>query len=210
MGLAVLRAVGIGRPPLLQRRARRRPSAATLRDRVSDRYRDLALGYHRATPTGELLAHMEADVEAAIEVLYPIPFSIGAICASSCSRSSPSSLTDPFLTLIGLLMIPALALMNRSFARRMQGPARRAQERIGDVSAVAHESIDGALVVKTLGPRAGRGRAPRASGPSSSGPSASGRGYIRAGFEPALEALPSIATILHARGRRLAAVARAT
>src|SRR5437763_13670898 len=43
---------------------------AMLRDRVSDRYRDLALAYHRATPTGELLAHMEADVEAAVDVLY--------------------------------------------------------------------------------------------------------------------------------------------
>ena len=30
-------------------------------------------------------------------------------------------------------------------------PARKAQEWIGEVSSVAHESIDGALVVKTLG-----------------------------------------------------------
>ena len=41
--------------------------------------------------------------------------------------------------------------MNRSFAKRMLEPARLAQEDIGEVSAVAHESIDGALVVKTLG-----------------------------------------------------------
>jgi len=34
-------------------------------------------------------------------------------------------------------------MMNRSFALRMQGPAQRVQERIGDVSAVAHESIEG-------------------------------------------------------------------
>jgi ABC-type multidrug transport system fused ATPase/permease subunit len=68
MGLATLRAIGIG--------FRRYFSGvlgaavgATLRDRVSDRYRDLALSYHRTQPTGELLAHMEADVEAAIEVL---------------------------------------------------------------------------------------------------------------------------------------------
>src|SRR5947209_8766478 len=59
--------------------------------------------------------------------------------------------TDPFLALIGLLLFPTLALMNHSFAKRMEGPARRAQEKIGDVSAVAHESIDGALIVKTLG-----------------------------------------------------------
>ena len=81
--------------------------------------------------------------------------------------------TDPFIAVIGVLLFPTLALMNRSFARRMEGPARRAQERIGDVSAVAHESIDGALVVKTLGREADeierlavkRARAARRAGP---------------------------------------------
>ena len=57
MGLTALRAIGIG--------IRRyyggvtgAAVAATLRERVSDRYRDLALSYHRTRPTGELLAHM--------------------------------------------------------------------------------------------------------------------------------------------------------
>jgi len=192
MGLAGLRALGIG--------VRRYFSgvagtavAATLRERVSDRYRDLALSYHRAQPTGELLAHMEADVEASIDVLYPIPFSIGVVFLVAFAIVSLIA-TDIFLTLVGLVMIPALALLNRSFARRMQGPARRAQERIGEVSAVAHESIDGALVVKALGreqaeadrlqARADALRVERVQA-----------GFIRAGFEPALEALPSLAMI---------------
>jgi ATP-binding cassette subfamily B protein len=172
---------------------------ATLRERVSDRYRDLSLAYHRATPTGELLAHMEADVEAAIDVLYPIPFAIGVIFLDAFAMIS-LILTDPFLTIVGLLMIPALAIMNRSFARRMQGPAQRAQERIGDVSAVAHESIDGALVVKALGreraeverlrEKAQQLRVERTAA-----------GFVRAGFEPALEALPSLAiTVMIAVG----------
>ena len=32
----------------------------------AERYRELQLQYHRETPTGELLAHMEADVKAAV------------------------------------------------------------------------------------------------------------------------------------------------
>jgi ABC-type multidrug transport system fused ATPase/permease subunit len=193
MGVAAVRAAGIG--------IRRYYSgvtgaamAATLRDRVSDRYRDLPLSYHRAEPTGELLAHMEADVEAAIDVLHPIPFAIGVTLLVLFALVS-LALTDPFLTLVGLLMIPALALMNRSFARRMHGPARRAQEHIGEVSAVAHESVDGALVVKTLG----RERAEvdrlrkRAQALRDERVRA---GYLRAGFEPALDALPVLATIV--------------
>jgi ATP-binding cassette, subfamily B, bacterial len=167
--------------------------AATLRDRVSDRYRDLSLSYHRQTPTGELLAHMEADVEASIEVLYPVPFSIGVTFLVVFAIGS-LLLADVFLAIVGLLMLPTLAVMNRSFARKVEGPAQRAQERIGDVSAVAHESIDGALVVKTLGreraeverlrERAMRLRDERVDA-----------GTIRAGFDSALEALPQAAVI---------------
>jgi ATP-binding cassette subfamily B protein len=167
--------------------------AATLRDRVSDRYQDLSLAYHRQTPTGELLAHMEADVEASIEVLYPIPFAIGVVFLVVFALVS-LFVADVFIALIGLLTVPVLALMNRSFAKRMEGPARRAQERIGDVSAVAHESIDGALVVKTLGrehaevarlrERAEQLRDERVIA-----------GYVRAGFDSALEGLPQLAVI---------------
>ncbi len=82
----------------------------------------------------------------------------------------------------------------------MQGPAQRAQERIGDVSAIAHESIDGALVVKALGreraevdrlhAKAEQLRKERVDA-----------GFVRAGFEPALEALPSLTiTVLLAVG----------
>lgn len=166
---------------------------ATLRGRVSDRYRDLSLAYHRAQPTGELLSHMEADVEASIEVLYPIPFSIGALLLVVFALVS-LVLADPYLALVGAALVPTLAIMNRTFAKKMQGPARRAQERIGEVSAVAHESIDGALVVKTLGREvaevarlAAKAEAVRVERTEA--------GRIRAAFEPALESLPSGASI---------------
>ena len=69
---------------------------ATLRNRVADRYRDLALQYHRETPTGELLAHMEADVKAAVDVFWPVPFATGVIALMvlamiSLFRADPGS-----------------------------------------------------------------------------------------------------------------------
>ena len=165
---------------------------ATLRTRVADRYRELALAYHRETPTGELLAHMEADVKAAVDVFWPVPFAIGVVVLVALATASLLA-TDVFLALVGLMLFPSLALMNRSFARRMEGPARSAQERIGEVSSVAHESIDGALVVKTLGreeaetarlaERAAALRDDRVEG-----------GFVRANFEAALDALPAFAT----------------
>ncbi|CAN5800107.1 ABC transporter ATP-binding protein [soil metagenome] len=167
---------------------------ATLSTRVAERYRALSLRYHRETPTGELLAHMEADVKAAVDVFWPVPFAMGVIVLTLLALAA-LLVTDPVLALVGLIVFPSLAIMNRIFARRIEEPSRLAQERIGDVSAVAHESIDGALVVKTLGreqaetqrlfekARALRDERVRA-------------GTVRASFEAALDALPTLAIAL--------------
>ncbi len=167
---------------------------ATLRTRVAERYRELSLRFHRETPTGELLAHMEADVKAAVDVFWPVPFAIGVILLTLLALGALVA-SDPYLAIVGLLVFPSLAVMNRIFARRMEEPARLAQERIGEVSAVAHESIDGALVVKTLGredaetgrlfEKARALRDQRVRG-----------GVIRATFEAALDALPTMAIAL--------------
>jgi ATP-binding cassette, subfamily B, bacterial len=163
---------------------------ATLRTRIADRYRRLAFSYHRETPTGELLAHMEADVKAAVDVFWPVPFATGVIVLIVLAMIQLIA-TDIFLALIAAVVFPALAVMNRNFAKRMQGPAARAQERIGEVSAVAHESIDGALVVKTLGREAAeterlaiKARALRDERIDA--------GFLRATFEAALDALPAL------------------
>jgi ABC-type multidrug transport system fused ATPase/permease subunit len=167
---------------------------ATLRTRVADRYRELALAYHRGTPTGELLAHMEADVKAAVDVFWPVPFATGVIVLIVLAMISMVS-TDPFLALVGLLLFPSLALMNRTFARRMEGPARRAQEKIGEVSAVAHESIDGALVVKTLGREAAETERLAVKARELRDERVAG-GYVRATFDAGLDMLPTLATAL--------------
>jgi ATP-binding cassette, subfamily B, bacterial len=167
---------------------------ATLRRDVSDRYRDLALQYHRETPTGELLAHMEADVKAAVDVFWPVPFAAGVIALVALAMVQMLRV-DPWLALVGALLLPALALMNRIFARRVEEPSRRAQEDIGVVSAVAHESIDGALVVKTLGREEAETARLRDAARTLRDDRIEG-GYVRATFEAGLDSLPTFATVI--------------
>jgi ATP-binding cassette, subfamily B, bacterial len=168
---------------------------ATLRTRIADRYRRLALAYHRETPTGELLAHMEADVKAAVDVFWPVPFATGVIVLIVLALIQLLA-ADVFLAMIAVVLFPTLALMNRSFAKRMEGPARRAQERIGQVSAVAHESIDGALVVKTLGRETAETERLAAKAMALRDERIEA-GFLRATFEAALDALPAcVAAIL--------------
>jgi ABC-type multidrug transport system fused ATPase/permease subunit len=167
---------------------------ATLRTRIVDRYQELPLAYHRSHPTGELMAHAEADVMAATDVLHPLPYSCAVVMLIVFALVA-LLVTDPFLAAIGIALLPGLTVLNRFYMKKVEGPARRAQERIGEVSAVAHESIDGALVVKTLGrehsevsrmaERAGQLRDERIH-----------MGNLRAAFEPAFEALPNLGIVI--------------
>jgi ABC-type multidrug transport system fused ATPase/permease subunit len=167
---------------------------ATLADRVVDQYQRLPLAYHRSRPTGELLAHAEADVQAAIEVIHPLPWSLAVILLILLAGIA-LVFTDPFLALIGLSVLPTLALLNRRYSSLVEQPAARAQERIGDVSTVAHESIDGALMVKTLG----REQAEVARLRERAEALRDERirvGRLRAAFDPAFEALPAFGIVL--------------
>jgi ATP-binding cassette subfamily B protein len=167
---------------------------ATLRTRVVDRYQELPLAYHRSRPTGELMAHAEADVVAATEVIHPLPYTTAVILLILFAVVA-LVVTDPFLALIGCSILPGLTILNRYYTRKVEEPARRAQERIGDVSSVAHESIDGALVVKTLGRE--RSEVERLAGKAESLRDERIRvGQLRAAFEPAFEVLPTLGIVV--------------
>jgi ATP-binding cassette, subfamily B, bacterial len=167
---------------------------ATLRGRVVDRYLELPLRFHRSRPTGELLAHAEADVQAATDVLNPVPFSIAVVLLVAFAVVSLLA-TDAFLAAVGFLLLPVLAGLNRIYGHAVEPVATAAQQRIGDVSAVAHESIDGALVVKTLGRE--RSEVERLDREAAHLQGERIRmGYLRAAFEPAFEALPNLGIIV--------------
>ena len=122
----------------------------TLRTRVVDQFIDLPLGYHRSKPTGELLAHAGGDAEAATDILAPLPWATGVMVLLGVA-SVWLLATDLFLGAIGLVLLPSALFLNVWFQARLEEPANLAQEAYGDLSSVAYESIDGAMVVKTLG-----------------------------------------------------------
>ncbi|MFL5737625.1 MAG: ABC transporter ATP-binding protein [Actinomycetota bacterium] len=168
--------------------------ARTLRTRVVDRYRELPLSFHQSHPTGELLAHAESDVEAATEVINPLPYSTAVVLLILFATISLVA-TDPFLAVIGLAVLPGLAFLNRVYTRKVEGPATRAQEKVGEVAAVAHESLDGALVVKTLGRE--RDEVERLAVPTRElRDERTEMGRYRAGFEPFFDALPNLGIVV--------------
>ena len=189
IGVSIARAVGI---TLRRMGAYFAQHRIQYRDRVdvTDRYLDLPVEWHRRHSTGQLLANVNEDVEAASFVAAPLPMAFGVIIMLVVTAIL-LLLTDPFLALIGFSVGPALLIVNYTFQRRMRAVAARAQRLRAEVADIAHESFDAALVVKTLGREdAEVGRFGERSDALRDRMVEVGR--LRAIFDPVIEALPSI------------------
>jgi len=166
---------------------------ASLRERLAERYHRLPLTWHHEHPAGELLSRAEGDLEAASEILSPLPFATGVLTMLGAAAIW-LFLADPFLATLGLLVVPAILVLNLAFQRRVERPTTLGQERLGDMSAVAHESFDGALVVKALQAEEAEGRrfADRAELLRDARIEAA---RVTANFEASLDALPALTTV---------------
>jgi ATP-binding cassette, subfamily B, bacterial len=166
---------------------------ATLRERLAERYHRLPLTWHHEHPAGELLSRAEGDLDAASEILSPLPFATGVLTMLGAAAVW-LFLADPFLATLGLLVVPAILVLNLAFQRRVEHPTTLGQERLGDMSAVAHESFDGALVVKALQAEEAEGRrfADKAELLRDARIEAA---KVTANFEASLDALPAVTTV---------------
>ncbi|WP_405066027.1 ABC transporter ATP-binding protein/permease [Kribbella sp. NBC_01510] len=149
IGIAILNAIGVvGRrlgAGVMQFRLQ-----ATYRRRVTRQYLKLPLEWHHQHSTGMLLSNANADVESTWFVIAPLPMAIGVLAMLGFATVAMFA-ADVWLALVGCLVFPLVFLANVIFQRYLQPLATRAQQLRADVSEVAHESFDGALVVKTLG-----------------------------------------------------------
>ncbi|GAB3142244.1 ABC transporter ATP-binding protein [Micromonospora sonneratiae] len=166
---------------------------ASYRQRVTRRYLDLPLSWHHRHATGTLLSNANSDVEAAWYPIAPLPFAVGTVVMLAAAIGS-LFFTDWVLALVGLAIFPALFALNVVYSRRMAPRQTRAQQLRAEVSAIAHESFDGALVVKTMG-REERETARFAARANELRDALIAVGRLRGVFDPMLETLPSLGTL---------------
>jgi len=193
VGVAILRAVGI---------VARRLGAGIMQYRMEAHYRravtrqylTLPMEWHHRHPTGVLLSNANSDVQAAWTPVAPLPMAVGTI-AMMVIAIAQMLLTDLVLAVIGLLVFPAVIVVNLYFQRLTSPLMTRVQELRGEVSEIAHESFDGAMVVKTLG-REEEETARFAERTRELRDVAIRAGRMRAAFDPALNALPNIGVLL--------------
>ena len=192
LGIAVLKSAGIVARRVFAGVMQYRLQA-TYRRRVTRQYLRLPLSWHQQHPTGQLLSNANADVEATWYPIAPFPFAVGVIVMLAISAVT-LLLTDWVLALVGFLVFPAIAFVNVMYQRRLSPLATTAQQLRAEVSGIAHESFDGALVVKTLGRE--RSETDRFDATSTQLRDRMVEiGRVRGLFDPVMEALPSLGVL---------------
>jgi ABC-type multidrug transport system fused ATPase/permease subunit len=189
---SALRMVGVVLRRYFGQMAQRRMQVVWFK-RVTDRYLRVPLRWFDEHPTGELLAHADADCERSTMAMQPLPFSLGVVILIGVSMVLLATV-DWVLFGVAVGLFPGLAVLNNYYTKRVEQPAASAQARVGDVSTVAHESFEGALVVKTLGLE-GREVARLRERAEELRRQRLIVGRLRASFEPGLDALPNLGTI---------------
>lgn len=160
---------------------------------VTRQYLHLPMSWHRAHPTGQLLANASSDVEAATGVFDPLPFALGVVVMIAVAAVALLA-TDVWLAVTALAVLPLAVLANLVFQRYMSPAITRAQQLRAEVSDIAHESFEAALLVKSLGTADAEERrfAERADALRAANVRV---GRVRAVFDPVIDLLPSVGTL---------------
>ncbi|HEX8497718.1 MAG TPA: ABC transporter ATP-binding protein, partial [Actinomycetales bacterium] len=166
---------------------------ADYRRRVTGQYLRLPLSWHQRHPTGQLLSNANSDVESSWFFVSPLPFACGALVMVAITVVA-LVLTDPLLAIVGLVVFPLVFTINAVYSQVMSPRMQRAQQLRAEVSEIAHESFDAALVVKTLGREDDEARRFAVKADElRDGLVAVGR--VRGLFDPLMEALPNLGTL---------------
>ncbi|KQW53303.1 ABC transporter permease [Nocardioides sp. Root1257] len=193
LGVALLRAVGIVARRLGAGVMQYRMQAHTRRA-VTRQYLALPMEWHHRHPTGQLLSNANSDVEAAWGPIAPLPMAVGVL-AMMVIAVAQMFFADVVMALVGLLVFPAVVLANLAYQRLASPLMTKAQQLRAELSEVAHESFDGAMVVKTLG-REAEETARFAEKAHLLRDVNIRAGRIRAAFDPTLAALPNLGVLI--------------
>ncbi|AXG13215.1 ABC transporter ATP-binding protein [Intrasporangium calvum] len=166
---------------------------AQYRRDVTRQYLRLPLSWHHRHPSGQLLSNANADVEATWNIFAPLPMAIGVVVMLAFGIVQ-MLVVDPFLALVGLTVFPMLFAANVAFQRAMSPRMTRAQQLRADVSEVAHESFEAALVVKSLGREDHETERFRAVADELRDANIE-VGRTRGRFDPAIESIPTLGTL---------------
>lgn len=126
-------------------------TATDLRAEFNDRLQRLPLSFFNWTPTGGLLTRVLSDVQLASSVITSTLFSLIGDTLTLIGLVGGVFITDWRLALIAFVIFPAAIVPVIRVAKRVRDMAKGLQQRLGDISIVMQEAVQGCRVVKAFG-----------------------------------------------------------
>ncbi len=149
--IAVVRSVGVVTRRYFAGMTAERVERST-REALARQYLSQPMSWLRRASTGRLVAHVDSDAKVLTHSLHPLPFSFGVLFLAIFSGVR-LVIIDPWIALIALFLFPAMTVINSLYSRFVEKPLAESQAQVAEVAGIAHESFEGALIVKTLGRR---------------------------------------------------------
>ena len=119
-----------------------------LRNRLFDRLQALDLAFYRTARTGDLMARLTGDVEAARTLVGPVVM-YSANALSTLAIALPLMLiVDWRLTLLVMVPLSLLTLAVKTIGPRVHEASKRSRETSGELASFAQENFGGVRVVK--------------------------------------------------------------
>ena len=125
-------------------------NAQGLRFRIVKHILKMDMDWYSKRPVGDMLSVVEADVAFTTQLLAPLPFSIASLILLVGSSGLVLSIDRTLGTVVALFLAAVLVLQFRASWVVFKMFAKLQRTR-GQVAAIAYESFDGALTVKSLG-----------------------------------------------------------
>ena len=151
MAIAVVRSLGVVTRRYFAGMTAERVERHT-RQQLAEQYLSQPMSWLRQLSTGRLIAHVDSDAKVLTHSLHPLPFSFGVLFLALFSGFR-LFVIDPWIALIALVLFPAMTVINSLYSRFVEKPLAESQAQVATVAGLAHESFEGALIVKTLGRR---------------------------------------------------------
>ncbi|MEO0495674.1 MAG: ABC transporter ATP-binding protein, partial [Actinomycetota bacterium] len=149
IGIMILRSVGV----ICRRYWAGMTSArnkADLQRGMTDRITEMPLDRLRSRQAGEMLAVIDADADAAVDVMHPTPFTIGVVSMLVFAVGGLATIDTPLmLATVGVL--PLVLIGSWASTVILEKPTDLERAANAEVTAATTEIIAGTQVIKTLG-----------------------------------------------------------
>jgi ATP-binding cassette subfamily B protein len=171
-----------------------RKTEAVLRDRLFAHLQRLHFAFHDGQQTGQLMSRANNDLQQIQNAVVLVPLTIANL-ATVLAVVVILVTRDPVLTLLALGSLPAVNVLAKRFATKLQPTMTAVQQESAELSAVVEETVAGIRVVKGFAAEDTQASRLGAEADDLYGVSMEAA-RIRSVYWPALEVIPSIGLIM--------------